>query len=111
MCCTKCVPPPSPLKLPQSQFTRPSIENLLLKENSFQFNGDIYLQTHGNSMGTKMVVAFVNIFMEEIETKPIRQSNIKPKMETYIDHVFSLWDPKERRHFSVYWTIVTWGAG
>ena len=36
---------------------------LILKENSFQFNRQQYLQTHGTTMGTKMAVAFANIFM------------------------------------------------
>ena len=51
---------------------------LILKENSFQFNGDNHLQTYGTAMGTEMAVAFANIFMAEIETKLIRQSRIKP---------------------------------
>ena len=37
--------------------------SLILQENSFRFNGSDYLQTHGTAMGTKMVVAFGNIFM------------------------------------------------
>ena len=37
--------------------------SLILQENSFQFNGKDYLQTHGTAMGTKMAVAFANIFM------------------------------------------------
>ena len=44
---------------------------LILKENSFQFNGENYLQTHGTAMGTKMAVSFANIFMAEIETKTV----------------------------------------
>ena len=40
---------------------------LILKENSFQFNGENYLQTHGTAMDTKMAVAFTNIFMAEVE--------------------------------------------
>ena len=36
---------------------------LILQENSFQFNKRNYLQTHGTAMGTKMAVAFANIFM------------------------------------------------
>ena len=31
---------------------------LILKENSFQFNGKNYLEIHGTAMGTKMAVAF-----------------------------------------------------
>ena len=50
--------------------------DLILKENSFQFNGENYLQTHGTAMGTKMAVAFANIFMAEFETKLICQSRI-----------------------------------
>jgi len=66
---------------------------LILKENSFQFNGDNYLQTHGTAMGTKMAVAFANIFMAKLETQLIRQSNIKPReWRRYIDDIFSLWD-------------------
>ena len=41
--------------------------SLILQENSFQFNGKDYLQTHGTAMGTKMAVAFANIFMAKIE--------------------------------------------
>ena len=46
--------------------------DLILKENSFQFNGENYLQANGTAMGTKMAVAFANIFMAEFETKLIR---------------------------------------
>ena len=40
---------------------------LILIENSFQFCGSNYLQTHGTAMGTKMAVAFANIFIARIE--------------------------------------------
>ena len=40
----------------------------ILKENSFQLNGKNYLQIHGTAMGTKMAVAFANIFIANIET-------------------------------------------
>ena len=32
-----------------------------LKENSFQFNGKHYLQTHGTAMGTKTAVSFAKV--------------------------------------------------
>ena len=41
---------------------------LILTENSFHFNGRDYLQIHGTAMGTKMAVAFANIFMAKVET-------------------------------------------
>ena len=40
---------------------------LILKENSLQFNRRHYLQIHGTAMGTKMAMAFANIFMAKIE--------------------------------------------
>ena len=67
--------------------------DLILKENSFQFNGENYLQIHGKAMRTKMAVSFANIFMAEIETDLLNQSRIKPSVwKHYIDGVFSLWD-------------------
>ena len=35
---------------------------LILKENSFQFNGKHYLQIHGTAMGTKTAVSFANLY-------------------------------------------------
>lgn len=70
---------------------------LILKENSFQFNGENYLQTHGTAMCTKMVVAFANIFMEEFETKLICQSRVKPiEWKRYIHDVFYLWNKSKQ---------------
>ena len=45
--------------------------SLILK---YQFKGKDYLQTHGTAMGTKMAVAFANIFMASIEKEILRQS-------------------------------------
>ena len=66
---------------------------LILAENSFQFNGKNYLQIHGNAMGTKMAVAFANIFMAKVETEIVNQSTLKPLVwkRFRIDDIFSLW--------------------
>ena len=48
--------------------------SLILQENSFQFSGKDYLQTHRTAMETKMAVAFANIFMAKIEKEILRQS-------------------------------------
>nr|XP_058953734.1 uncharacterized protein LOC131781097 [Pocillopora verrucosa] len=70
---------------------------LILKENSLQFNGVNYLQCFGTAMGTRMAVAFANLFMAEIETKLLHQSSIKPRVwKRYIDDVFSLWDVRKQ---------------
>ena len=53
-------------------------------------------------MGTKMEVAFANIFMESIEKEILRQSVNKPlTWKRFIDDVFCLWDTnkEEIEHF------------
>ena len=70
---------------------------LILNENSFQFNGETYLQTHGTAKRTKMAVSFSNIFMAKIETTLIQHSEIKLKeWRHYIDDIFSLWDSEKK---------------
>ena len=44
---------------------------LILKENSFQLNGKLYLQTQRTAMGTKTAVSSANIFMSYIETQSL----------------------------------------
>ena len=66
---------------------------LILQENSFQFNGKDFLQSHGTAMGTKMAVAFANIFMARIENAILRQSNTTPIFwKRFIDDIISMWD-------------------
>ena len=55
-------------------------------------------------MGTKMAVAFANIFMASVETEIISLSKTKPLgWKRYIDDIFSLWnaDKKEIEDFIV----------
>ena len=85
-------------KTPIPTLSLREILRLILQENSFEFNGKHYLQTHGTAMGTKMAVAFANIFMSAVETEIISLSNTKPlEWKRYIDDIFSLWnvDKKE----------------
>ena len=71
---------------------------LILTENSFQFCGSNYLQTHGTAMGTKMAVPFANIFMAGIDKQILSQSCIKPlSWKKYIDDVFSLWNTSQNK--------------
>ena len=63
---------------------------LILQENSFQFTGKNYLQTHGTAMGTKMAVAFANIFMGKVESQILERSAKKPlAWKRYIDDIFA----------------------
>ena len=67
--------------------------SLIQQENLFQFNGKDFLQSHGTAMGTKMAVAFANIFMAKIECGILRQSNTAPIFwKRFIDDIISMWD-------------------
>ena len=70
---------------------------ILIKENSFLFNGKHYLQTHGTAMGTKTAVSFASIFMARIETTILSRTVFKATVwKRYIDDIFSLWDISKR---------------
>ena len=63
------------------------ILKLILQENSFEFNSKNYLQTHRTAMGTKMAVAFANIFMSAVETAKLNLLSGKDTLTIF----FSLW--------------------
>ena len=49
-------------------------------------------ETGNRVMGTKVAVAFTNIFMAKVETELLKKSAIKPICwKRYIDYIFSLW--------------------
>ena len=76
-----------------TRFLSQTLSLVLQETDSFQFNLKDYLQTHGTAMGTKMAVAFANIFMAKIEKEILRQSSIKPIFwKRFIDDVISVWD-------------------
>ena len=53
----------------------------------------MYLQVHSTAMGTKMAVAFANIFMAKIETQILSKTVKKPTVwKRCIDDIFSPWD-------------------
>ena len=69
------------------------MHRLILKENYFQFNRKLHLQTHGTAMGTKTTVSFANIFMAYIETQRLSKIDFKPTVwKRYMDDLFSQWN-------------------
>ena len=63
----------------------------VLKNNYFEFNGEVKHQISGTAIGTKFAPTYASIFMDEIETKFLDTSEFKPLVWFgYID-VFSIW--------------------
>ena len=46
-----------------------TLGNLVLKNNYFEFNGNLYLQKQGTAMGTRMAPNYATIYMHKIETE------------------------------------------
>ena len=77
---------------------------LILKENSFHFNGKHFLQTHGIAMATKMAVAFSVIFMAHKEKQLLLSSPHKPIIwKRFTDDIFSAWTSKQTRNRQFRW--------
>ena len=65
-------------------------EHATLVEKEIQFLRVKLMET---AMGTKMAVAFANIFMAKIEKEILRQSTTKPIFwKRFIDDVISMWN-------------------
>jgi hypothetical protein len=66
---------------------------IILKNNVFEFNGQLYIQLTGTSMGSRIGPSFANCFMWWFEKKFLPNAPIKPKIwKRYIDDVFCVFD-------------------
>lgn len=67
-----------------------------LKNNDFEFNNEIFLQTSGTAMGKKFAPAYANIFMANWESEALKKCYQKPTMYLrYLDDIFLIWDHGE----------------
>jgi hypothetical protein len=85
------------------------IESLLdkvLKMNAFDFNGKIYHQVQGTSMGTKCAPNYANLFMSQLETELLEQCHTPLPLIwlRFIDDIFMVWthSPDELHEFLEY---------
>ena len=65
---------------------------LVLKHNNFEFNGQLFLQQQGITMGTRMAPNYAIIFMHKIETELLQKSPLQPTFfKRFIDDIFLIW--------------------
>ena len=79
--------------------------NHVLTKNAFQFDGKIYQQTPGISMGTRAAPSIANIFMDDFETKLLSNYHLKALIwKRFIDDIFMVWThgPNELNSFINY---------
>lgn len=66
--------------------------DLVLTLNAFEFNGKIYQQIHGTSMGTPVAPTYSNIFMGLLEAQILNSFAEKPLIYLrYLDDIFIVW--------------------
>ena len=84
------------LNLNQNDFR--SLLELIAKNSCFLFNGQLYEQVDGVSMGNPIAPLFANIFMCYLERKIFELSdiNFKPKFyRRYVDDTFAIFDSQD----------------
>ena len=65
----------------------------VLKLNAFDFNGKVYHQTQGTSMGTKCAPNYANLFMAQLESELLEQCHTPLPLIwlRFIDDIFMVW--------------------
>ena len=63
----------------KSEFIR-TLAKLVLTSNYFTFNGKMYLQKQGTTMGTRMAPNYAIIFMHSVKQEILKNSKLKPRI-------------------------------
>ena len=65
---------------------------IILENNYFEFDGDIYWQKQGTAIGTKFAPAYANIFMYVLDKKMLKECELKPWVWwRFLDDIFFIW--------------------
>ena len=82
-------------KLPTSEIVK--LAEFVLKNNFFEFNGDIVHQVSGTAIGTKFAPSYACIFMDFIENQFLEGESSQPWVWLrYIDDIFFVWTKGEK---------------
>ena len=69
---------------------------LVLKNNYFEFNGEVFQQTSGTAIGSKFAPPYACIFMDKIEKDFLQTQKYQPLVWLrYIDDIFFIWNHGE----------------
>ena len=70
----------------------------VLKNNYFDFNGQVKQKISGAAIGTKFAPIYTCIFMDDIESKFLETQSLQPLIWfRYIDDVFFMWTHGEEK--------------
>ena len=72
--------------------------DFVLKNNFFEFNGEIKRQKCGTAIGAKFAPPYACIFMDEVETEFLKSQELQPFFWLrYIDYMFFIWTHGEEK--------------
>ena len=81
--------------IPTSELIR--MADFVLKNNYFEFNGQIKQQISGTAIGTKFAPPYACLFMDKIETAFLETQQLQPLVWfRYIDDIFFIWTHGEQ---------------
>ena len=70
----------------------------VLKNNYFEFNGQVKQRISGTAIGTKFAPAYACIYMDDVESKFIETQSLQPLIWfRYIDDLFFIWTHGEEK--------------
>ena len=68
------------------------MKDFVLKNNSFEFNGEVKRQKSGTAIGTQFAPHYAWIFMDEVETEFLKSQELQPFLWLrYIGDIFFVW--------------------
>ena len=83
-------------KVPTEDIVR--MADFVLKNNFFEFNGEVKRQKSGTAIGTKFAPPYACIFMDEVETEFLKSQELQPFLWLrYIDDMFFIWTHGEEK--------------
>ena len=72
------------------------LADLVLKNNYFIHNDEVYHQKSGTAIGTKFAPSYAIIALGDFEEKALQGSDLKPWLWwRYIDDIFMVWEHGE----------------
>ena len=74
------------------------IAELVLRNKNFEFDGRHFLQKRGTAIGTRMALAYANIFMHDLESQLLDLAPVKLYLWLrYNDNIFMIWTAGEEQ--------------
>ena len=83
-------------KVPTEDIVR--MADFVLKNNFFEFNGEVKRQNSGKAVGTKFSSPYACIFVNEVETEFLKSQELQPFLWLrYTDYILFIWTHRGKK--------------